>query len=210
MPTAVDEETPRRPVHVAALGTTGRVVDHPGTGIGFGAGFALGGEKLATVTFSNGSTDDLRAGEGFIADLEGAVTPLWSGDSVGFGAGGAVGVKYRSIDAANGSISLLRFPVLAFVQMLAPTGERGSFLLRVGVQRDLATHFGVSASGTEGGADLSSSNGFVGEVGAWYQMNAGAAMVVTVRFTSIHYAVGGSNVDATSGGLVLGVLFDPR
>jgi hypothetical protein len=86
---------PYRPAPVATVGGSGRLVDRPGTAFGLVSGIALGGDKIATATFADGHTENMRAGEGVEVDVQLSFTPLWSGDSFGFGAGGSIGVNTR-------------------------------------------------------------------------------------------------------------------
>ena len=205
--TAIDDETPYRPAPVATVGASGRLVDHPGTAFGLVSGIALGGDKIATAMFADGHSDNIRAGEGVVLDLQLSFTPLWIGDSFGFGAGGSIGVKHSSIDASNGSISLTRFPAVAFAQMMSPIGERGSLLLRAGVVKDLGVNLGLEVSGQNASGDLPSQMGFMAEIGAWYHFARQGATLWTVRYTRETY---GDGVDASSGTFLVGIFFDPR
>jgi hypothetical protein len=205
---AVDNEAPRRPAR--SLEEEDVADYRPGTGIGFDTGFAFGGKSLVHATFTDGSTDDLAAGEGLILNVTGAATLFWLSDAVGFGVGGQIGLKYRSVGASNASISFTRFPAVVFGQMVAPATPRGSFLLRAGAEKDLGAS--ISGDGDAAGVDvsLSSNLGFMGELGFWYRLSNNGAMTGTLRFTRVQYSAAGGNVDGTSGAVLLGVLWDPR
>jgi hypothetical protein len=94
--------------------------------------------------------------------------------------------------------------------MLMRTGPRGSFLLRGGVEWDLAAN--VSGDGLASGlnVDLSSDAGFVADVGLWYQSSNRGGMTATLRFTRLSDSAPGGSIDATSGALMLGLVLDPR
>jgi len=171
---------------------------------------ALGGDKLATVTFDNGNTEDLTAGQGLSLYIEGAVTPLWIGDSIGFGVGGQLGLKFDSVDAKNASISFWRFPALLYLQTLIPGSSRAAFLLRGGIETDLDPH--ISGDGLASGGDLQFSSGLgkLAELGLWYRLQSShTAISLTLRLTSIHYAFQGADIDGSNVGLVWSVLYAP-
>jgi hypothetical protein len=204
----VDGESPRQtrraPAREEALANT------LGSGFGLGVGYAAGGDTLATVMFQNGSSAELKAGEGVIISLLGVATPFWPWETVGFGFGAELALKYRSVGGSGGSISFTRVPAIAFVQMVAPVGPRGAFLLRAGPEWDLVAHVGGDGIARDLSADLSSRVGFVGDVGLWYQPTNRGALTLTFRFTHLNYAVGVNDIDATNVGVVLAYLFDPR
>jgi hypothetical protein len=206
---AVDSEAPRQTRHPSA-GEEAAATNRLGSGFGVGVGYAGGGDTLATVMFQNGSTEDLKAGEGVSLDITGVATPFWPWETVGFGIGAELALKYRSVGGAGGSISFTRVPAIAFVQLLAPAGPRGAFLLRAGPEWDLVAHVGGDGIASQLSADLSSHVGFVAEVGNWYQPSHRGSVTLTFRFTHLNYAVGSHDIDATNYGLMLGYLFDPR
>jgi hypothetical protein len=206
---AVDYEAPRHPKR--RLEEEDIASSRPGTGIGFNTGFAFGGKTLVSARFQDGSTDDLAAGEGLVLTVEGAVTPFWPSGGVGFGFGGELGLKYRSVGGSNASISFTRFPAILFGQMVAPVTPRGSFVLRAGPEWDLGPS--ISGDGDAAGVDVSLSShlGFMAEIGLWYRLGNISAMTGTLRFTRLQFSdPAGGDFDATSGAVLLGVLWDPR
>ncbi|ADZ89678.1 hypothetical protein GV054_01960 [Marinomonas mediterranea] len=80
----------------------------------FGAqiGYASGGDKLATATFMDGSTESLYAGSGFTIGAF-LTAPISAESDIDWKL--AINYLNDSIDAANGEISFSRFPIDALV-----------------------------------------------------------------------------------------------
>jgi len=216
---AVDNEAPggqTRPSRQTRQTPTRRVepppppTHPPGSGIGAGLGFGFGGNTLATLVLTDGSSNDLKAGDGLAVNVSGMGTPFWPTDSVGFGLGAEIGLKYRAVTASNGGVSFIRFPAVVFGQMLARATERGAFLLRAGAEYDLGAHVSGDGIGSGISADLTSHVGFVGEAGLWFQPNNHAALTLTFRYTHLTYSVGGNDIAASNAGVMVGYVFDPR
>jgi hypothetical protein len=180
---------------------------HPGTGIGFEMGIAFGGDRLASVTLSDGQTDTLSAGDGLLFALVGDVTPLWFGDAVGVGFGASIGWKYADVGASNGSISLSRFPASAFIQLLPTISNRWFFQLRGGVTKTLGAT--LSGDGIASFSDVSfdSRPGAFAEVGVYRAFSGSAGMLFATRYTNEMFTVQGEQIDASSVGVSFGIYY---
>ena len=82
---------------------------------------------------------------GLLFSVGGLVTPLWIGDSVGFGVGAFAGVKYHSLGAKNGSVSMTRFPLGAALHVLLHIDDRWWLFFREGSRRSTASTFQAAA-----------------------------------------------------------------
>lgn len=180
---------------------------HPGTGVGLEMGFAIGGDELANATLSNGDMQQLKAGDGLVIALVGDVTPFWGGDGVGLGFGASLGLKYDSIGASNGSVSLSRFPLSIFVQLLPRLDDRWFFQLRGGLTKALGTT--MSGSGVAAFDDVSfdSQLGGFGELGLYRAFLRGSGMLFAARYTHEKLRLQEQSIDASSIGLSFGIYY---
>ena len=207
---SVDREEPRRqPASRASRQDDGSSAAQlsnrrPGSGFSFFFGFGFGGEDFVKASSSNGSDETLSAGTGFLFGLGGMVTPLWASETVGFGAGVDAAIKYDSIDAANGSASITRFPV-AFTAHLLTNGSGGDhfFLLKGGLIRDFGVHY--SASGFASlDADVEGTWGPTGALGYYKRSNDAFAWDVMGFFALTNHMIGATKINANSFGLTMG------
>jgi hypothetical protein len=173
----------------------------PGSGLTAGVGFFFGGESLYTVSFLNGPDRNLNAGRGVLVTVGGLWTPLWIEDQIGFGAGASAGWKFDSIEAANGSISLTRFPLTATVHGLIPISRQWFALVSAGLTKEMGgtvsgTGFAATASG-----DFTSSLGLLGE-GALYARIGQATLGGALRYSTSHDVYRDAEFDASSLGII--------
>ena len=177
----------------------------PRGSVEFRLGYAFGGDTLARAVLSNGEDRTLDAGKGVVVAVEGAVTPLWVGDVVGLGARAQVGFRYGSISASNGTISLIRWPLLLGVHTLL----RFTDVAYVRIGANIETHAGVSLSasgdGGSGSVDLDSSLGVGGELSLFFRWGAHACYNFAIQYTNIRYSASGVSVDASNGAFTLGI-----
>jgi len=196
---AVDAEGPRSRAPAGAI-VPEAVVDgaefHPGTGVGLELGLAFGGDELARVDLSNGESDTIRAGDGLAVSVLGSWTPIWSGDDLGIGFGGSLGLRYKSVSASNGNVSFTRVPAAVFAQLLPRLGDMWFLLVRGGVVKDLMTS--LSGGGAAGGlnADLDSGFGAFGDAGVYWATNQHAGLGFTVRYTHLNLSYQGAPIAA--------------
>jgi hypothetical protein len=164
-----------------------------------------GGESIATVVYDDGSKSDLNLGTYFTGSLGGSLTPFRAGVHA-FDIEGLVGWASWSTGPENTEdrIKLSRFPLelLGFYRVQLP--RFGPLELRLGGGGSYQLIGGAKGTGTldHVSIDIGNALGWVGEVRAvWGVLGVG------VRYTAAKYQVGGLSLDASSLGLVLGVVF---
>jgi hypothetical protein len=167
--------------------------------IGLRVGLAFGGDNLAHATSTAGSKVSLNAGGGVILALEGMVTPIWIAETVGLGVTGEIGVKYDSLDADNGSISLLRWPMYLGAHALIRASNRVYLRLGGGVEKHAGVHLELSGQIGTGSADFTSSLGGAGEVGICVRSNSNFVWDFGLRYTAVKYSAGGGTLNANNG-----------
>jgi hypothetical protein len=105
-----------------------------------GVGAEFGGDRLLSVTYSDGSTSDILAGQGLTLFGGVAVSDLLAFGPIAIDLQGTVGVKYSTIqEATNANANFFRFPL----ELLAYARWKG---LRIGLGP--AYHFANSFSGS--------------------------------------------------------------
>jgi hypothetical protein len=182
-------------------------VRHPGNGFSIGFGAFLGGSDLATANYSDGSSNTLSGGSGVLLEVGLMLTPLWAGDTAGFGLDAFAGLKYDSVGDSSSSISLLRYPVGLGAHTLLRVGDRWWLMLRGGILKE--TGVTLSASGYPD-ASLTGSLGGFGEGGIFYVCEGLAghpAFVVTFRYSATNDSANGASISARSGGLIMAFYF---
>jgi hypothetical protein len=174
----------------------------PGTGVTAGVGFFFGGETLYTVSFINAPDRNLSAGRGVLVTVGGLWTPLWTDDDrFGFGAGAGVGWKYDSIEAANGTVSLTRFPLNLTLHSLMRINSHWFALLGGGTTKELGGAVSGNGFAASASASISSSWGLLGEGGLYYTMEH-ATFGAGLRYSAAHDTFRGIEVDASSFGFI--------
>jgi hypothetical protein len=198
------------PVAVGALAAS--PVYHPGhrpgTSLDLQLGFVFGGTEIASAQFSDGTSRSLKAGQGVNISLGMAVTPLWLGDAVGFGAALDFGVKGWSVDASNGGIELVRFPVIATARMLVPMGEQWFLLAAAGAHKELHVH--LTSSGVAAGTDVmfTSPVGPLAELGLYFASTRHTGVALSLRYTRAHYFFQNTTLDASNLGVQSMIHYD--
>jgi len=119
--------------------------------------------------------ETLKAGDGLLVSVGASRTPLWVYDAIGFGVDFDVGLKYGSISASNGGVSLLREPLILSGHVLFAVAPRWSILVRLGVENDFNPTLSSSGSVELGPLRLSSDWGGMVEVGPISSQGRGAA-----------------------------------
>jgi hypothetical protein len=210
---AVDTETPRAPrrrmTYEREAPPARRPLPpaHPGTGVGLELGLAFGGDELATVELNNGEQQTLGAGDGLFVAIVGNLTPIWVADAIGLGLGASVGWKYGDVGASNGSFSLSRFPVSAFLQVIPRLNERWFLLARGGVTQDLGATFSGSGVAATPDVTFDSRVGGFGDLGAYRAFASGSGLLFVLRYTNEKLGLQDQTVDASSVGFAFGVYF---
>ena len=205
---AVDADQPRLEP-AASLGSGASAAAQlsgrrPGSGLSLFFGFGFGGEDFVSASSSSGNDETLSSGTGVIFGAGGMLTPLWPTEGLGLGLGVDAAIKYDSIDAANGSASIRRFP-LALTAHLLTNGSGGDhfFLLKGGVARDFGINY--SASGVASiDANVEGTWGPTGALGYYKRTNDVFAWDVMGFFALTNHVIGTSKINANSVGLTMG------
>ncbi len=152
----------------------------------------FGGDELVELTFTDGSTQTLYAGQGgtvsFGVDVRPAALP-----NVGIRA--LAGIKFTTNASENSDISFRRIPLELVASYYLPNDWR--------LGAGLAYHTGVNFNG----------DGFAPDVS--FDPAAGATLELGWRwaaltYTSMEYSANGGSIDASAIGLSLNWLFGKR
>jgi hypothetical protein len=189
-------------------GQVAGAAERSNVGMRFITGVTIGGERLASVTFTNGESEDLRAGDGIHLAFGLNWTPIWLDNWVGLGAGLDGGLKYASIGASNGHISLLSWPVILSLHTMLAGGTNWSLLARAGLEKDFAPRMSGDGLGAGADASLSSKVGFMGELGPTFTRPGAAGYGFVARFSSIEYTFAGVAIPAWNAGGMLWISYD--
>jgi hypothetical protein len=178
----------------------------PGTGLSLLLGFGFGGADFVKATDGNGNDETLSSGTGVIFGAGGMLTPLWPTEGLGLGLGVDAAIKYDSIDAANGSASITRYPV-AFTAHFLTNGSGGGphyFFVKGGVTRDFGVNY--SASGFAAlNADVHGSWGPTGSIGYYKRSNDFFAWDLMGFFAITDHIAGTQKINADSFGITMGL-----
>jgi hypothetical protein len=164
------------------------------------AGLAFGGHKLAELTYSDGSTSSVAAGEGIVLVGGATWTPLWFGDRVGLGLGLDGGYKFKStFSAADGSVNLERFPVTLTARGLIGLAKGWHVVTALGATMELKPKLRGEGVLSNLNADFKDAIGGVAELGILRGQPHGIGGEITGRFTYMKYAFGSESFDAMNG-----------
>ena len=164
-----------------------------------------GGDKIATVTYSDGSKSDLTLGTYFTMAIGGAVTPFSFGPhALDFEA--LVGWASWSTGPENTDdrMKLGRVPLelLGFYRLRLPSASPLELRLGGGAAYQLVGSVVGTGSLERVSMDVDNALGWVAEARLVWGVLAGG-----LRYTKMDYRVAGSSLDASSVGVVLGVVF---
>lgn len=171
-------------------------------GLHIGAGFSFGGDELATVTYSDGSTSTLYAGQAIYVGGGITWTPLWPTDRIGLGLGYDVGYKLgTTFSNSDGTIEMERIPMVLSLRGLVAIGGNYHFLLAAGGVAEFGPH--MYGTGVANVPDTRFSDAFGGMVEAGILFGAPLAVggEITGRFTGIEYSSPGYTASGVSGGV---------
>jgi hypothetical protein len=163
-------------------------------------GYDIGFEKAIEVAFEGGEEQSLRTNGGLVFSVGAAFLPLFDGR---FETRATAGVKYQTIQASNGHVSYLAFPLeIVEAVRLAP------LRLSAGVSLSLAPRFSGSGVLSDADLDLDNSLGFLG-VAEWvFPIARGRSdLSLGLRYLgqSFKLSGGGDSVSANAIGLFVGV-----
>jgi len=156
------------------------------------AGFHQGGDRLVSVTFLSGNTESIDAGDG-VSISAGAVA-----DHGSFEMRYKAGIKFDSIDAANGSLDWDRYTFDA----LAMYKYSKSWKIGAG----LTYHVDPELSGSgiiSGSAKFDNAVGLMAEVDYFWNNIGYVGLVIT----AIDYEINGVEFDGNSVGINVGGIF---
>lgn len=159
----------------------------------FVAGYDTGGDKLVTVTFTNGDTQSIRANEGLY--VGGGISVLNDDKNIEFV--GTVNYKYQAVHADNGDITWTRIPIdtLVFYRMQ-------SFRVGGGLTFQLSPK--LSGSGAAGNINTNVDNA----VGLLLQVDYLLGKVnIGVRGTMVDFKSGGATAKGNGVGVTFGITF---
>ncbi|HSS40612.1 MAG TPA: hypothetical protein VLT58_17735, partial [Polyangia bacterium] len=184
----------------------------PSWGLILEFGMGGGGDDLVKVTYTNGSSDTLSAGDGVSIAAGVMVTPLWVGDGLGIGGSATIGYKYWSVGASNGDVSIGRMPMTLALHVLPRLSPRWFLFARGGIDKEVGVS--VSSSGVASGLNASPEAGLGGfGEGGFYRIfdspEQNGALSFTGRYTAMSYSANGVSVDASSFMLFMGLYYNP-
>ncbi|MDZ7813835.1 MAG: hypothetical protein U5L74_12335 [Ideonella sp.] len=170
---------------VLALASGAAFAAEPGKITGFaGLDLGAGGDVLVPVEYTDGTTDNLRAGKGaqFKVGLDYRLDPEWS-------VVGSLGYHLSSIRAKNGSVKFERFPV----ELMAKYDYNDNWRIGFGVRMPFEARVSSSgaAASTVGDYRLSGRKGLI--VDAEYLVGRFGLML---RWTNESYRLGTQEIDA--------------
>jgi hypothetical protein len=159
----------------------------------FVAGYDTGGDKLVTVTFTNGDSESIRANEGLY--VGGGISVLNDDKNIEFV--GTVNYKYQSVSADNGDVTWTRIPIdtLVFYRMQ-------SFRFGGGLTFQLSPK--LKGSGAASNINTNVDNA----VGLLLQADYLLGKVnIGVRGTLVDFKSGGATAKGNGVGITFGITF---
>lgn len=164
---------------VAALLLVGVSITNPAQAVEFkgvvGIGFDVGGDKLATATYTDGKTVDVNANQGLT--INGGIVMV-TGD---FETQATLGYKFGGPHAKNGSITWDTVPV-ELMEFYRASNIR--FGLGLSYQNNPKLVIDVPGSPTNGTYNFDSAVGTIAQIG-WAP--AGSIYSIDLRYTAIKY-----------------------
>jgi hypothetical protein len=177
-------QTPEPPQHTRSVGFLLRM------------NFDFGGEELAEVSISDGSTRTLKAG----GLWTGAAGLFYQAPGSALAVEGTIGIKFDQAGASNGSISFTRFPVdlvISYTHEGLRLGGGPTLHLSPSVDCD------AGLCGEEVSIPLNQALGGIAQLAYGFR-RGNSAFDIGARYTYIHYS--GTDVPSFSGSS-MGVFF---
>jgi hypothetical protein len=156
-------------------------------------GYDTGGDKIVTVTFTNGETDSIRANEGFYLGL--GVSVINDDKNIEFL--GTVNYKFASIHANNGDIDWTRVPLDALLFY-----RQEKFRVGGGVTYVMSPK--ISGSGVAGGINVKVDDALGFLLQADYLLGK---VAIGIRGTFVSYKAGGQTAKGDGVGITFGITF---
>lgn len=163
-------------------------------GFHFKAGYDLGGDRLATVVFTNGDTESIRANEGLFL---GAGVSLVN-DAQNLETELSLGVKFGGSVASNGDVTFTTFPAEALMFYRWSRVRAGG-----GIVYQLSPELEVDGAGASfaSNTEYDDALGFIAQV----EYRITRKLNVGLRYTAIEYDQ--KNTNASFDGNTFGVVF---
>jgi Tfp pilus assembly protein PilZ len=153
-----------------------------------GMGLTFGGEKLATATYTNGTSIDIKAGDlaQFKVGAEFAVAKDWAIQTT-------IGYHTARANASNGGITFQRFPLegLMFYQATP------AFRIGAGLRAALSPKLSGSGVTNIGSYSFNTKPGVVLEG----EFTLGSNYGITLRAVGEKYGIGNTTIDGSHGGI---------
>jgi hypothetical protein len=182
----------------------------PGSGLSlfFGAGF--GGTDFVRATSSNGDSQTLSSGSGVILGVGLILTPIWVAETLGFGVGADVSVKYDQLSAENGTASITRYPIALTAHVLVNVSGGGNhfIILRGGAIRDFGVNYSTSGFATID-ANVTGTWGPTGSFGYYKRSNDMYGWELVGYFALTNHDIGTERINANSFGALAAMHFTP-
>ena len=168
-------------------------------GLFFEGGIHTGGDTLASVNFTSGQSETIKAG-GLLSAAIGTHFDIFDTLQGRI----SIGYKFDTINASNADLKFSRIP-LEFLLLK----RIDSWMLGGGITRHLSPKFTVDASalGASGTADFNDSNGIVLAIDYVSHTNTTSQWYLGLRYTGIDYENQYGSVSGNSIGVVIGFLF---
>lgn len=172
-------------------------------GLHIGAGFSFGGDELATVEYSDGSSSTLYAGQAIYVGGGITWTPLWLNDRIGLGLGYDVGYKLgTTFSNSDGTFEMERIPMVLSARGLVAIAANYHFLLAAGPVLELGPKvYGTGVASGYGEVRFSDAVGGMVEAGILFGAPLAVGGEITGRFTGIEYSAAGGSASGISGGV---------
>ena len=154
-------------------------------------GFDFGGDTLVPVTFQDGTTETLKANEGFY--VGGGVAYIFL--NYNFEAELSASWKYVGVTASNGDVSFTRFPLEAIVFYPWSWGRVGGGLT-YHLNPEISSSGVVSSS-----VNAEYDNALGGIIQAEYRPSDNLAF--GLRYTMLDYSNGGADIKASGVGITI-------
>lgn len=146
-------------------------------------GLEFGGDELVNLTFTNGETQDMLAGQGGYLAFGGDIDPPNSP----FLFRGTIGIKYNTTAAENANINLVRYPINVLTYLQFGSGFRAG--------GGITKHLGTRLKGDGFVTDLK----FKSSVGMRFEMGW---RYFALSYTRVNYSPDlGTNISAANFGL---------
>lgn len=157
-------------------------------------GFDFGGDNLITVPFTDGTSDSIRANEGF--SIGGGA--LFRSDLLHMEAEVTLSYKFTSVNARNGDVTWTRFPIDALVFYRLP-----QFRLGGGLTYHLSPSLDGSGAASNINATFDDALGFVLQADYLWTPR----YTLGARYTSVTYKTGGVSFSGKGLGTTIGFVF---